>query len=185
MLAPQGAPGGGSNPLPAARLPRWVAQTAAALDWLASFCMLAAGIMMVALIALFGWLVFGRYVLNDTPTWVEQASLLLIVWITFLGAGVGVWRNTHLSIEFVRDTFPPAARHALSLAADALLAAFGATMAYYGTSLALGTSRRLIPMLGIAESWRAVPLAICGVLTVVFAVAGLLIRLAGSDRSQA
>ncbi len=146
--------------------------------------MLAAGVMMVALIALFGWLVFGRYVLNDTPTWVEQASLLLIVWITFLGAGVGIWRNTHLSIEFVRDMFPPAARRALTIIADALLAAFGAAMTYYGTSLALGTSRRLIPMLGIAESWRAVPLALCGVLTIVFALAGLLIRLAGSGRSQ-
>ena len=38
-----------------------------------------AGIAMVTLIVIFGWLVFGRYVLNSTPTWVEQVSLLLII----------------------------------------------------------------------------------------------------------
>lgn len=166
------------------KLPGWLAASAAVLDRLASLCMLVTGIMMVALIAIFGWLVFGRYVLNDTPTWVEQASLLLVVWITFLGAGVGVWRNTHLSIEFVRDIFPAGPRYVLSIVADAGLVLFGGTMAWYGTQLALGTSRRVIPMLGLVESWRAAPLAVCGVLTVIFALFGLMIRLsAGPQRT--
>ena len=155
------------------------------LDGLAWLCMLVAGIMMVTLIAIFGWLVFGRYVLNDTPTWVEQASLLLVVWITFLGAGVGVWRNTHLSIEFVRDIFPSGPRYVLSIIADIGLMVFGGYMAWYGTQLALGTSRRIIPMLGIVESWRAAPLAVCGVLTVIFALFGLMIRLAAGRQRTA
>ena len=166
-------------------LPGWLAASAAILDRLASLCMAVAGVMMVILIAIFGWLVFGRYVLNDTPTWVEQASLLLVVWISFLGAGVGVWRNTHLSIEFVRDIFPSGPRFVLSVIADIALAVFGAVMAWYGTSLALGTSRRVIPMLGLVESWRAAPLALCGVLTVIFALFGLMIRLAGHRQRTA
>ena len=144
--------------------------------------MLVAGVMLAVLIAIFGWLVFGRYVLNDTPTWVEQASLVLVVWITFLGAGVGIWRNTHLSIEFVRDLFPAGVRRVLSIVADGLMVAFGATMAWYGTALAAGTRQRVIPMLGIVESWRAAPIAVCGALIVVFALALLAMRLAGADR---
>ena len=165
-------------------LPAWLARTAIALDRLASLCMFVAGLMIVALIAIFGWLVFGRYVLNNTPTWVEQASLVLIAWVTFLGAGVGVWRNTHLSIEFVRDMFPPGARRALSVIADGALVAFGAVMAWHGAALTFGAWRRTIPMLGISEGWRAVPLAACGVLTALFALVGLMARLAGSERSQ-
>ncbi len=168
-------PGSGGGPAP---VPAWLAGTAAALDRLAALCMLLAGVMMVTLIAIFGWLVFGRYVLNDTPTWVEQAALVLVVWITFLGAGVGVWRNTHLSIEFLRDLAPPGLRRLLGAVADALLVAFGVVMAWHGTALALGTARRLIPMLGIAESWRAAPLAVCGVLVALFALARLTLRLA-------
>ena len=96
--------------------------------------MLVSGVMMVILIAIFGWLVFGRYVLNDTPTWVEQVALLLIVWITFLGASVGVWRSSHLSIDFIREAMPARPRRALRLATDLLLAVFGGFMAWFGVS---------------------------------------------------
>jgi TRAP-type C4-dicarboxylate transport system permease small subunit len=160
-------------------LPPWLARVVVALDRVASAAMLVSGIMMVTLIAIFGWLVFGRYVLNNTPTWVEQAALLLVVWITFIGASVGVWRSSHLSIDFVREAMPPRPREALRLATDALLAVFGGFMAWYGLMLVLGTARRVVPMLGLSEGWRAAPIAVCGVLIVVFSLAGLALRLHG------
>ena len=115
----------------------------------------------------------------------EQASLVLVVWITFLGAAVGVWRSTHLSIDFIREGMPSVLRESLRVMTDVLLAGFGLVMAWYGTSLAIGTSRRIIPMLGISEGWRAVPLGLCGVLVFVFALVSLLVRLNapnGTDR---
>ena len=56
--------------------------------------------------AIFGWLVYGRYVLNATPTWVEQVSLLLVVGIGFIGASVGVHQRTHLNVSYFRDISP-------------------------------------------------------------------------------
>lgn len=44
------------------------------LDALAYLATALSGVFMVVLVASFGWLVFGRYVLNDTPTWVEQMA---------------------------------------------------------------------------------------------------------------
>jgi TRAP-type C4-dicarboxylate transport system permease small subunit len=167
---------------PPSRLPPVLAAVVAVLDRVAAAVMLVSGAMMVLLIAIFGWLVFGRYVLNDTPTWVEQLALLLIVWITFLGAAVGVWRSSHLSIDFIREAMPGGIRHALRLLTDVALAGFGATMAWYGTALTLGMSRRTVQMLGVSEGWRAAPIAICGVLIVLFALASLAIRIAGHHR---
>ena len=46
---------------------------------LAQTCLVIAGVQLVTLISIFGWLVWGRYVLNDTPTWVEQLALLLVM----------------------------------------------------------------------------------------------------------
>ena len=37
------------------------------------------GIPVVA--AMVAWGVFGRYVLNDTPTWVEAMALWLMAWL--------------------------------------------------------------------------------------------------------
>ncbi len=40
-------------------------------DLISKLCMLLAGVSLVVMTVIFAWLVFGRYVLNDTPTWVE------------------------------------------------------------------------------------------------------------------
>ncbi len=169
---------------PVSTQPRWLVGLVRGLDLVASACMAVSGVMMVVLIAIFGWLVFGRYVLNDTPTWVEQASLVLVVWITFLGAAVGVWRSTHLSIDFIREGLPGLLRESLRILTDLLLAGFGLVMAWYGTNLAIGTSRRLIPMLGISEGWRALPLGLSGALIFVFALVSLFVRLNAPNRSD-
>ncbi|ASM74610.1 MULTISPECIES: TRAP transporter small permease [Roseobacteraceae] len=143
------------------------------LDTIARICMIVAGTQMVFLIAIFGWLVFGRYVLNDTPTWVEQAALLLVVWITFLGGAVGVWTKSHLSVDFLREMMPMPIRVPLRWVAVIGVIIFGYYLAAQGFDLAEKTWRRRIPMLGIAEGWRAVPMVICGVLSVLFSLVHL------------
>ncbi|MEO0760687.1 MAG: TRAP transporter small permease subunit, partial [Pseudomonadota bacterium] len=70
-------------------LPAVLRRTDSVLDALAAVCRVLTGVSLVALTVIFGWLVFGRYVLNATPTWVEQAALLLVMTIAFLGAAVG------------------------------------------------------------------------------------------------
>jgi TRAP-type C4-dicarboxylate transport system permease small subunit len=139
-----------------------------ALDLLAGICVTVAGIGLVTLIVIFGWLVWGRYVMNDTPTWVEQLALILVVWITFLGAAAGVWTQSHLSIDFVREMMPPALRVPLHWLALAGMLVFGVALAWQGAVLAESLWPRRVPMLGITEGIRALPMAICGALTAVF-----------------
>lgn len=129
-----------------------------------------ASVMMVTLIVIFGWLVYGRYILNATPTWVEQAALLLIVWITFLGAAVGVRRGTHLAVDFIREAAPgPVRRSGLLLCAAALLF-FGVMLAWQGYVMFERTARRDIPLLGISEGWRAVPVIIGGAMIALYSI---------------
>lgn len=154
------------------------------LDLTARICITIAGIQLVTLIAIFGWLVFGRYVLNDTPTWVEQASLLLVVWITFLGGAAGIWNKAHLSIDFVREAMPPIFRIPLRWLAVIGVLIFAAYLAWYGFELAEKTWRRRIPMLAIAEGWRAVPMTICGVLSVFYSLYHLAMLLRGQDPTE-
>jgi TRAP-type C4-dicarboxylate transport system permease small subunit len=106
-----------------------------ALDALARFVTLLSGCCLVVLIAIFGWLVFGRYVLNATPTWAEQLALLLIVFITFLSAAVGVHEQRHLSVDFLRDALPRGARRTLLVVGDLVMAGFGVLMALHAWHL--------------------------------------------------
>ncbi|WP_232825122.1 MULTISPECIES: TRAP transporter small permease [Salinicola] len=146
------------------------------LDALARLCLIVAGVLLVFLIFSFGWLVFGRYVLNDTPTWIEQSSLLIVVYITCLGAAAGVRFHSHLSIDFLREGAPRPLRLLMQLIADAFVIAFGSVMAWQGWLMMVNNADRPIPMLGLSESWRSAPLVACGVLLVIFTGADLIQR---------
>lgn len=152
------------------------------LDGLSTLFLIIASIAMVTLIAIFGWLVYGRYVLNATPTWVEQFAMLLIVIITFFGAAVGIRENSHLSVEFIRDIVPAPVRVLLFTISDLLLVLFGGLMAYYSFKLAMFNWTTKIPLLQLPEGLRSLPLAICGGLIVLFAGSRLILRIAGRHR---
>jgi TRAP-type C4-dicarboxylate transport system permease small subunit len=140
------------------------------LDLLAQIATALASVMIVVLIVIFGWLVYGRYILNATPTWVEQAALLMVVWITFLGAAVGVRRKTHLSVDFIRDALPGPLRGAALIIASCALLFFGAMLAWQGYVMFDRTARRDIPLIGISEGWRAVPVIIGGTMIFLFSL---------------
>ena len=146
------------------------------LDRLKRLCVLVGSVALVVLIATFGWLVFGRYVLNQTPTWVEQLALLLICYITFLGAAIGIHEQSHLGVTFLRDALPARIRQVLLLLTDLCLAIFGAVMLSACLELfEFGWSTRL-PMLNIPESIRTLSAVLCGGLMVVFAGTRVFLR---------
>lgn len=149
-------------------------------DLVCRAALVAAGLGLCLLIASFGWLVWGRYMLNDTPTWVEQLALLLVIWISFIVSAVLVREDRHLAVEMFRDALPARLRAALHVVTDLLLLAFGAIMAWYSASLAAFGWDTRIPLIGLPEGLKAVPLALCGGLIAAFTAARLVRRLGGA-----
>jgi TRAP-type C4-dicarboxylate transport system permease small subunit len=141
----------------------------AALDRIRSLCLFVASVALVVLIASFGWLVFGRYVLNVTPTWVEQLALLLICYIAFLGAAAGVSEDTHIGVTLFRDMMPPDLQKITIIAIDFMLATFGAAMLIAGITLMQFGWDTKLPMLNIPESFRTLAITSCGGLVLIFA----------------
>ena len=144
-------------------------------------CRVVAGVALGAMTLIFGWLVFGRYVLNDTPTWVEQYSLLLVMLIAFLGASVGVRENTHLSVVAFRGMVPGRVRTVFVILSDILMAGFGGLMLWYGALLTQFKWNSLIPLIQISEGYRSLPLTIAGGLILVFSLGHLTRVFLGRD----
>ncbi|MBY6047887.1 TRAP transporter small permease [Vannielia litorea] len=161
--------------------PTWLGWFNRSLDLVASLCRIITGVSLVVLTVIFGWLVFGRYVLNATPTWVEQVALLLIMVIAFLGSAVGVHENSHLSVMALRTAVPMWIRNALVVLADLLLLGFGALMAFYGAKLTLFKWGSMIPLIQMPEGLRSLPLTIGGGLIVLFTFGHLLRFALGQD----
>lgn len=146
----------------------------AGVQWLSIFI---ASVALVVLVATFGWLVFGRYVLNVTPTWVEQLALMLVCYIAFLGAASGVREDTHLGVSLFRDMLPVSLQKIVIITIDGLLAAFGAIMFIAGVELMKFGWDSLIPMLDVPESFRTLAITTCGGLIVLHAGSRGLIRI--------
>ena len=146
------------------------------LQLVRKLCIFLASVALVTLIATFGWLVFGRYVLNATPTWVEQLALLLICYVTFLGAAAGVFDDTHLGVSLFRDMMPPTVQKILIIFIDIAMAVFGAVMLVSGIELMRFGADTMLPMLGVSEAVRTLAITSSGALLVLFAGSRALLR---------
>lgn len=153
-------------------------------DLLSRMCLVLAGIAIVSMTVMFAWLVFGRYVLNDTPTWVEQVSHLLLMVIAFLGAAVGVRQDTHLSVVYFRTVVPSSVRTVFVFITDLLMAGFGSLMFFYGLELTMFKWTALIPLIQVPEGLRSLPLAVCGALVFLFSLTHLVRLLLGQDERK-
>ena len=141
-----------------------------ALDILSALVVGLAGVALVGLVAMMGWLVFGRYVLNDTPTWIERGATLAILCIAMPVAAVGVRERFHLSVLGVRETLPLGAQRWVALACDTLMGLFGAGMAWWSWELVGTVANFRIPLLGISQGWTYAPMVVGGALMVLYAI---------------
>ena len=76
---------------------------------------------------------FTRYVLADSAAWTEEIARYLLIVVTFVGASMGVRRNTHIHVEFVYRYLPAGVARAMSTLVDLLrvgLLAYGTWLAF-------------------------------------------------------
>lgn len=154
------------------------------LDFLSLICVFLASCGLVVLIATFGWLVFGRYILNETPTWVEQLALVVICYIAFLGAAAGIHENSHLGVSLFRDLLKGRLNWLVRLLSDLVLAIFGAVMFVAGLELFEFGWNTLLPMLNVPESVRTLSCVLCGGLMTLFSSARIFFQIVDAFEKQ-
>ncbi len=123
--------------------------------------------------------VFWRYILNDSLTWSEPASVMIMGWFIFLGAAVGIREGYHLSFDILLHVLPDRAKSWLHTLSDFAVAAFGGGMIWFGSSLAYKTAGNMVPSLGISGAFDFIPIVGGGVLIVLFSAERVLRRIAG------
>lgn len=125
--------------------------------------------------------VFGRYVLNSSPTWTENLALVLILYVTLIGAAVGVRDAGHIGMDSLLVMLPDYIREKIELVIHVLVAVFGIAMAYNGWILGASVGTVKIPNLGLPEVIRYVPLIASGVLIVSFSIEHIVALLRGEE----
>jgi TRAP-type C4-dicarboxylate transport system permease small subunit len=68
-----------------------------------------------------------RYVFNDSASWTEEIARYLLIAVVFVGATIGVAKNSQIQVDFFYRHMPAALGRWLSRAVDVLRVAFFAS----------------------------------------------------------
>jgi TRAP-type C4-dicarboxylate transport system permease small subunit len=139
------------------------------LNQAAEYMLFGLGLSMTLLVAV---QVFCRYALNHSIFWSEELARYLLVWMTFLGAGVAYYRKAHPGIDILQKKLPSHIQkytllvvHLTALLLFGVMTLYGVKFAYF-VRLQISPALQLpkwivfsiIPMSGIILSLHAVAL---------------------------
>ncbi|MBE3580854.1 MAG: TRAP transporter small permease [Thermoanaerobacteraceae bacterium] len=100
----------------------------AVLETAARGLSLLLGVLMMLMVVVIFAQVIARYVLHNSLSWSEEIGRYLFIWITFLGAVIGVKERLHVGVDVVVNAVPPGVRRILVLVGNSLMIVFVAYM---------------------------------------------------------
>jgi len=130
--------------------------------------------------------VFGRYVLNKSPSWTEEIARILLVWICFLGSGLLVRNNRNIKLDLVvQKFFSPRTAKKLELGTEILIILFSLLTLKLGTDLVLRNLRYTTEALHLPMIFFTLSVPLASFNVVLFAVGNVIRALPGLKESEA
>jgi TRAP-type C4-dicarboxylate transport system permease small subunit len=134
-------------------------------------CIVLSGVGMVAITLMIPSGVFMRYVMNDPLQWPEPASVIMMVFFSFIG-GAAVYRaNQQIAVEALMRAVNAPSRIAMQWGVHACMLSIAAFMIVYGAHLCWVTKGNTIaefPSLSVGIVYLPIPLG--GLLTLLFII---------------
>jgi TRAP-type C4-dicarboxylate transport system permease small subunit len=132
-------------------------------------CIALSGVALVAITLMIPAGVFMRYAMNDPLQWPEPASVIMMVFFSFVG-GAAVYRaNAQIAVEALMRAVPAGVRTAMQWGVHACMIAIAAFMFGYGVILCRtlwGNTMAEFPSLSVGIVYMPIPIG--GLLTLLF-----------------
>jgi len=132
---------------------------------------LAAMLGALVLVVLAG--VVSRYFVSSPLPWSEEVARYLFIWISFMGAGVGVKHSANFGLNLLAGRLSPRAHWSLEIAVHLVVACFGAVLAFYGWQILpiVGMQRGSSVPISLSYTFLAIPVG--GALMLAFSLVRL------------
>jgi len=140
------------------------------LDRIADISIYIAATALLGLVVVQGWQVFARYVINDSPSWTEPVTLLLLSTAMSLGAACGVHTNRHFGFFLLAESMRPALRRVVDTLVQLVVAVLGGFIAVWAWVLLLDGLSIKTAGAELPQSINYLPLSVGGALMVLFAL---------------
>jgi TRAP-type C4-dicarboxylate transport system permease small subunit len=122
---------------------------------------ICAGACLVAVIAITGYNIINRYLLQQSAAWAPEIAGFIFTWVVFLGVSAAAKRGMHVSVRVLVDRFPPRCQAVLGTAVDIVLAAFFAYGAWLALKITISSYARVSPVTGLSYSYVYASVVVC------------------------
>ncbi|NLK13223.1 MAG: TRAP transporter small permease subunit [Spirochaetales bacterium] len=126
-------------------------------------CIVALFLIIVVLLIV----VIGRYFFNVTPSWSEEFSLFLLVWVGLFSSCIAEYHRSHVRLSFIDTMFPPKLLRAFGIIRYFLKLVFFMLMVYYGLLIFITTKQRF-GAINLSFRWEVLPGLLTGVFCLLF-----------------
>ena len=120
-------------------------------------------IFLVIQIVVVSYVVFGRFVLNKTPRWGEEFSLLCMVWFCLLSASMAEYNRAHIGVKLNKFFLPPRGIHLIEIINHLIKIGIALFMIVAGFQLVKTTWGGILPGLGISTAWLYLSVPVSGI----------------------
>lgn len=107
-------------------------------------CEVLISVLLGAIVVALACSVFWRYFLNSPIVWSEDFSLLCLVWMTLLGAPIGM-RGGHIAADFLLQSLPGLVARWVSLLTSLGVLFVALTIVIYGIPFVKQGMARIVP----------------------------------------
>ena len=111
--------------------------------------------------------VFMRYTTHESLEWAEEVSRHMMIWLTFLGAGLVLRYGGHIAVENLQDALPRRGGVVMRAVVAVLLLAFFGFMVWYGWLYMQRTLFQLTAVTQIPFAYIYAAMPIGGILLIV------------------
>lgn len=118
--------------------------------------------MLAVMVVIVIYQVFSRELFNYTPAWSEELSLLLFVWVSFLGIAYGFKEKLHIGVGFIVSKFSEKVQDVFDYIAKIIVIILGVIMMYYGLEFTVLMSNSTLPGMGIPSSFLYTSIPVSG-----------------------
>jgi TRAP-type C4-dicarboxylate transport system permease small subunit len=142
-----------------------------AMEWLYIACIVLAGVTMVAITIFIPYGVFMRYVANSAASWPEPASILMMIWFSFVGGAAAYRANAHIAVGTLLNMVNAANRRRIERFGDVGMGIIGLFMVKWGVQLVrLVWDNRVAEFPDISVGASYIPIPVAGLITLLFCI---------------
>jgi len=97
--------------------------------------------------------VFCRFVLQFSLSWADELAQVLLVWLTFLGAGAAMRDRLHYAFDYLVRALPEKGRRIVKTGGHLLCLAMTGLLLFWSAQVSLLITDWVMPATGLPRSW--------------------------------